>query len=137
MVQSEKTGNYHMSWFTNGDLHQGIYYGRFSFESAKPENVHRVDGSPGAGHPFLEEYEGTLYLVWKGFDGQQSLLQLIHSKDDGQTWSAPETLITTSEGSDHPLIVSNQEGLYLSWKSDEHGYVFQNFTSAGGVNSSD
>ncbi len=137
MVQSEQTGNYHMSWFTNGDLHQGIYYGRFSFESAKPENVYRVDGSPGAGHPFLGEYEDTLYLVWKGFDGQQSLLQLIYSKDDGQTWSDPETLMTTSEGSDHPLIISHQDGLYLSWKSDEHGYVFQNFTSAGGVNFSD
>ncbi|PCJ22657.1 MAG: hypothetical protein COA96_13795 [SAR86 cluster bacterium] len=129
MIQSSLSGDYHMSWFTNGDAHQGIYYGRFSFDSNEPEDVFQVDGNAGAGHPYLAEFNKTLYLVWKGFDGEQSLIQLIKSTDDGKSWSVPETLITTAQGSDHPLIVSGKNGLYLSWHSEEMGYVFHELTS--------
>ena len=127
MVQSGKSGDYHMSWFTNGDLHQGIYYARYSFEKASPEDVYQVDGSAGAGHPYLAEYDQTLYLVWKAFDGQQSQISLIKSIDDGKSWSVSEILRSTSQGSDHPLIVNKDDGLFLSWHSDEHGYVFEKF----------
>lgn len=130
MVQSSKSGDYHMSWFTNGDLHQGTYYGRFSFTDKQPHDVFQVDGNPGAGHPFLAESGDTLYLVWKGFDGSQSLINLITSTDDGKSWSDPLTLFTTTEASDYPLIVKHdQEGLYLSWQSDEFGYVFTGFSN--------
>ncbi len=128
MVQSGKSGDYHMSWFSNGDLHKGVYYGRFSFDSAKPEDVFQVDGTPGAGHPYLAEFEDNLYLIWKGFDGQKASINLIKSEDDGGSWSGKQTLLESSQGSDHPLIVSHHDGLYLSWKSDEYGYVFERFT---------
>jgi hypothetical protein len=131
MVQSSQSGDYHMSWFTNGNLHQGIYYARYSFSSQSPEHVFQVDGNPGAGHPYLAEFGGILYLVWKGFDGQQSLIQVIESSDDGKSWSAPRLLKTTNAGSDHPLIVTGSDGLYLSWKSDQYGYIFEKFTAAG------
>ncbi len=137
MVKSAKSGDYHMSWFTNGDLHQGIYYARFSFDSGSPEHVFRVDGNPGAGHPFLAEFRDTLYLVWKGFDGKQSMIQVIESRDDGVSWSRPRVLHTTDAGSDHPLIVSGSDGLYLSWMSEQYGYVFDRFTDKQGSSTSD
>lgn len=130
MTQSSISGDYHMSWFTNGDLHQGIYYARYSFDSAKPEQVFQVDGNAGAGHPYLAEYGQTLYLAWKAFDGKQTEVSLITSVDDGGTWSEPEVLHVTAQGSDHPLIVSNDYGLYLSWHSEEHGYIFEKFSKA-------
>lgn len=125
MVQSSISGDYHMSWFTNGDLHQGIYYARYSFEDNMPQDVYQVDSTAGAGHAFLAEYEETLYLIWKGFDGSQSMIQLIESVDDGKSWSTTKTLMTTAAGSDHPLIVTASDGLYLSWKSEEHGYILE------------
>ena len=130
MTQSSVSGDYHMSWFTNGDLHQGIYYGRYSFDSKSPEAVYQVDGNAGAGHPYLAEFDQTLYLVWKAFDGKQSLISLIKSSNDGRSWSAPETLLTTDAGSDHPLIIEHDSGLFLSWHSDERGYVFEKISSA-------
>lgn len=129
MVQSTRSGDYHMSWFSNGDRHQGTYYGRFSFADNQAHDVFQVDGNPGAGHPFLAESGDTLYLVWKGFDGSQSLINLITSTDDGKTWSQPTTLFTTTAGSDYPLIVKHDESLYLSWHSDEYGYVFTGFSN--------
>lgn len=137
MIQSGRSGDYHMSWFTNGDLHQGIYYARYSFDDREPQDVFRVDGMAGAGHPYLAEYAQTLYLIWKGFDGQRTNLSLIQSSDDGASWTAPEVLYTTSQGSDHPLIVSGDDGLYLSWHTQELGYVFERFTPFGGTRHSD
>ncbi len=129
MIQSGVSGDYHMSWFSNGDLHQGIYYARYSFLDEKPQHVFRVDGNAGAGHPYLAEFEGTLYLVWKGFDGQNTNLSLIKSTDDGASWSQPEVLHVTSQGSDHPLVVTGDNGLYLSWHTQEKGYVLERFAA--------
>jgi hypothetical protein len=131
MIQSRLSGDYHMSWFTNGDLHQGIYYARYSFEEDHPQYVFRVDGRAGAGHPYLAEHAKTLYLVGKGFDGQNTNLSLIESTDDGASWTVPKILHTTAQGSDHPLIVSGDDGLYLSWHTQEMGYVFEKFTANG------
>ena len=125
MISSENSADYHMSWFTNGDLQQGIYYSKFSFDSKSPSSVTLVDGQAGAGHPYLASYDKVLYLVWKGFDGLQPLLNVIRSVDDGNSWSTPETILKSSEGSDHPLLLKNENGVFLSWHSDEHGYIFR------------
>ncbi|MEQ8408567.1 MAG: sialidase family protein [Gammaproteobacteria bacterium] len=128
MIQGDNSDDYHMAWFSNGDAHQGIYYGRFSFADQQPHDVYQVDGGAGAGHPYLASKDGTLFLVWKGFNGMQTDVQLITSDDEGRNWSTPQVLASTVEGSDHPLIVeSDSESdseLYLSWKTEESGYVF-------------
>jgi len=124
MALSSLSGDYHMSWFTNGDVNQGIYYARYSFDEQKSNSLFQVDGQPGAGHPYLTEFDQKLYLVWKGFNGKETLLNLITSSDDGISWSSPKTLLITDKGSDHPLLIKDTESLYLSWHSDEFGYIF-------------
>jgi len=114
-----------MSWFTNGDLQQGIYYSRFSFDTKAPNTVTLIDGTAGAGHPHLASRNAVLHLVWKGFDGSRTLLNIIRSVDEGKSWSEPDTIFTTTEGSDHPLLVNHDSGVFLSWHSDEHGYIFE------------
>ena len=74
-------------------------------------------------HPYLMEFNQRLYLVWKGFNGTETLLNMITSSDDGSSWSSPMTLLKTEEGSDHPMLVKNSESIHLSWHSDEFGYV--------------
>lgn len=123
MIQSSLSDDYHMSWFTNGDLNQGIYYARYSFDDEISADIFQVDSQPGAGHPFLSEHNEKLHLVWKGFNGRETLLNLITSEDDGATWSEPTTLLKTDKGSDHPLLIQNSDSLFLSWHSDEFGYV--------------
>jgi hypothetical protein len=124
MALSSLSGDYHMSWFTNGDANQGIYYARYSFDEKKSSALFQVDSQPGAGHPFLAELDQKLFLVWKGFNGKETLLNLITSSDDGVSWSDPITLLTTEKGSDYPLLIKNSDSLFLSWHSDEFGYIF-------------
>jgi hypothetical protein len=47
------------------------------------------------------------------------------SHDEGRSWSTPQTLITTDQASDHPLLITSSDGVYLSWASAQHGYVFK------------
>ena len=124
MVQSSISNDYHMSWFTNGDGNQGIYYAKFSFNTNEPSQLYRVDRQPGAGHPYLAESEETLYLVWKGFNGTEALLNIISSEDDGKSWSNATTLVTTDKGSDYPFFVKRNEDVFLSWHTQEYGHIF-------------
>ena len=68
-------------------------------------------------------------MVWKGFDGMASQLQLMRSQDDGATWSTPQTLFNTERASDHPLLVTAPHGVFLSWSSEEFGYLFTEISS--------
>jgi len=125
MVESTQPGQYHISWFSAGSIHSGIHYGRYDMASGTTGAIIKVDGTPGAGHPFLAQSADTLYLVWKGFNGVASQLQLMHSSDNGATWSEPATMFNTESASDHPLLVSAAERVFLSWSSQEFGYIFE------------
>ena len=125
MVPASSADQYHMSWFSAGTIHSGIHYARYDLASAAPSDIIKIDGTPGAGHPSLATVDGTLYLVWKGFDGMSTPLQLMLSHDEGRSWSTPQTLITTDQASDHPLLITSSDGVYLSWASAQHGYVFK------------
>jgi hypothetical protein len=125
MLGTEIPGEYHMSWFSAGTHHKGVQYGRYDLQSDTASAVLTVDATPGAGHPYLARADGTLYLVWKSFDGGATEIKLIESQDDGRSWSAPEVLLRTTAASDHPLLVASDRGAYLSWHSEEFGYVFR------------
>lgn len=125
MVGAATEGEYHMSWFSAGTINSGIHYARYDLATAASADLIKVDGTPGAGHPSLASHSGTLYLVWKGFDGMSTPLQLMTSRDDGRSWSTPQTVITTDQASDHPLLITSSDGVFLSWSSEQHGYVFK------------
>lgn len=124
MAQSTISNDYHMSWFTNGDINQGIYYAKYSFTESGPTQLYSVDRQPGAGHPHLAESDKKLYLVWKGFNGRETLLNVITSVDDGMTWSDTVTLITTAKSSDHPFLIKRVDDVFLSWHTQQYGHIF-------------
>jgi hypothetical protein len=64
-------------------------------------------------------------IVWKEFDGEKTSVNLMTSQDDGATWSVPKTISSTSDTSDHPLLVSDGRRTYLSWMTKADGYRFQ------------
>ncbi len=119
---AQESDVYHMTWFSAGDLHKGIYYGRHALESGDTSLVRQIDGSAGASHPQVAEWQGVQHLVWKRFDGADTRLLWIYSQDDGVSWSEPQTLARTTSASDHPLLIAGQDGLMLSWHSRNEGY---------------
>lgn len=124
MVLAESADQYHMSWFSAGDIHKGIYYARYDLDKATSTQLIEVDATPGAGHPSLALDDGELKMVWKGFNGMQTQLKIMRSHDDGETWSAASDLLVTDQSSDHPLLINTADGVYLSWATAQFGYVF-------------
>jgi hypothetical protein len=118
-------GTYHVAWYTNGKARKGLFYahsrdGGRTFSDPMP--LGQAAHSPA--RPFVFASARETAVVWKEFDGQQTTVHLITSPDDGQTWSTPRTISSTTDASDHPLLISNGHQVYLSWMTKADGYRF-------------
>ena len=116
-------GTYHATWLTDGRARQGLFYARsmdgggsFSAPIAVGDNAHQPS------RPFILASNGAVWMVWKEFNGEESVVNVMQSSDDGVIWSKPRTLARTSDASDHPLLVARGAEVYLSWATLKDGY---------------
>ena len=118
-------GTIHVTWYTQGKARQGLFYARSTDGGehfSAPLALGNADRMPA--RPELLAQAGQLWLVWKEFDGKQTQVRMQRSDDDGQSWSAAQTVASATGYSDHPLLVGDGHQAYLSWLSHEHGYQF-------------
>jgi hypothetical protein len=119
-------GTYHVTWYTNGKARKGLFYARSKdggVTFSDPVQVGRADRSPS--RPFVIAGPHELAMVWKEFDGEKTTVNLMTSPDDGASWSAPKAIASTSDTSDHPLLVTDGRRTYLSWMTKADGYRLQ------------
>jgi len=112
--------NYHLSWFTLGDKRKGIFYGRYNHQNKILENLKTI-ATTGSSHPYITKFRDTLFLVWKQFDGEKTNINLLVSTDEGQSWDDSRLITSTTGASDHPLLISDNEMVFLSWHTSEEG----------------
>lgn len=117
------TGTYHATWFTEGRARQGLFYAR-SQDSGRTFSTPMAlgDNRRQPSRPFVFAAPGALWLVWKEFDGEESVVNVMASRDDGASWSQPKALARTADASDHPLLVGRGDNVYLSWLTRKEGY---------------
>jgi hypothetical protein len=119
-------GTFHAVWSTNGKVRKGLFYARSADGGqtfSDPLPIGQADHAPS--RPYVLAGPGELALVWKEFDGEKTTVDLMVSHDDGQSWSAPRTIATTTDASDHPLLISDGRHTYLSWMTKADGFRFQ------------
>jgi hypothetical protein len=119
----EKDHTYHVAWFTKGRVRQGLYYARSADGGAsfsEPLAIGKPDSAPG--RPNLLAVGGKVYLAWKEFDGAETTILVMMSNDSGRHWSSPHPVASTSEDSDHPILVADNERAFLSWQTRKSGY---------------
>ena len=116
-------GTYHAAWFTNGSVRQGLFYAR-STDGGRSFSQPMALSSPERhpARPYVLATEGAVWLTWKEFDGNQAIVRLRQSRDDGITWSEPKTIARTTGDSDQPLLVSDGHRAFLSWMTHDEGY---------------
>jgi hypothetical protein len=119
-------GTYHVVWYTNGKARKGLFYAQ-SRDSGKTFSEPMPIGDPGKGpsRPFVMAGDRATTIVWKQFDGEKTSVNLITSAGAGKTWSSPRVIASTSDASDHPLLVSDGHQTYLSWMTKADGYRLQ------------
>ncbi len=116
-------GTYHVAWYTNGKVRKGLFYAYSRDEGrsfSAPMALGRLDRNPT--RPFVLAGPGGTVMVWKEFDGEKTSVRMTISHDDGETWSPSKTISSTTDTSDHPLLVSNGRQMYLSWMTKAEGY---------------
>jgi hypothetical protein len=117
------TGKFHVAWFTQGSKRSGVFYANSINQGISYSKPSRV-GAEGANvsRPYLYALGQQVWLVWKEFDGTKSSVHLKESGDDGKTWSTPKILASTAGYSDHPLLLSRGNEIFLSWLTRDDGY---------------
>ena len=118
-----RDGVYHATWFAIGRKLKGLYYAR-SEDGGKTFSMPMRLGSPNTqtSRPYVLAAHGLVYLAYKSFDGSMTTVDLMTSRDQGKTWSAPRSIAMTHDASDHPLLIASPAGAYLSWQTLQEGY---------------
>jgi hypothetical protein len=116
-------GTYHIVWYTNGRVRKGLFYAQ-SRDGGKTFSQPRPIGESGKSpsRPYVISGPTATAIVWKEFDGEKTSVNLMTSADGGKSWSQARAIATTSDSSDHPLLVSNGRQTYLSWMTKGEGY---------------
>jgi len=119
-------GTYHVAWYTGGKNRKGLFYAR-SRDGGRtfsaPVAVGQANRNPS--RPYLLARARYTLMVWKEFDGDKTTVNLKISADDGESWSDARIIASTTDASDHPLLVSDGRRSYLSWMTKADGYRFQ------------
>ena len=115
-------GVHHFVWFDNAPERHGLFYAystdrgeRFSL----PLNFGNFEAQ--AGHPHVLSFGKAVHVVWKEFDGQNSVIRGMSSADGGRSWSPPRQIAATAGASDHPLLIGDGARAYLSWNTAKEG----------------
>ncbi|HEY9164283.1 MAG TPA: hypothetical protein VIN57_06700, partial [Magnetovibrio sp.] len=119
----DEAGVQHITWFTMGDARQGAFYARSTDGGQTFGNILPVGNNDNQSeHPFTLTHGGKTYVAWKEFNGENSVLKIITSLDQGVNWGEPKTLLQATDASDHPLLLADASGVYASWWGAAEGW---------------
>lgn len=119
-------GIYHVTWYTAGKARKGLFYARSQDGGrtfSDPLAIGRPDRNPS--RPYVLAGPHGTTIAWKEFDGEKTTVNLMTSHDDGLTWSKPIPAATTTDTSDHPLLLTDGRKTFLSWMTKADGYRIQ------------
>ena len=114
---------YHFAWFDNAPQAEGLFYAR-SADGGKTFSTPIAFGNKAhqPGHADILSLGSLVWLTWKEFDGEQSVIYTMLSRDGGAKWDVPHKLAATADASDHPLLVQRAGRTFVSWNTAQDGY---------------
>ncbi|KZY85945.1 hypothetical protein A3741_14660, partial [Oleiphilus sp. HI0069] len=95
----------HIVWFTQGDKHKGLVYGRYNFSEGRALDTISIDSLPGASRPQVIVQDSNVFLLWKRYNGQGLDLILRQSVNLGKDWLKEKVIASTTHDSDHPDLI--------------------------------
>jgi hypothetical protein len=116
-------GRYHIAWFTQGSVRQGLFY---AYSSGRGQHFSNPlpFGAPEKlpSHPDIMAQGKHIVLTWTEFDGVKTQLLVMQSNDGGQTWLQAKSIAESTTEVDYPFLLHNNQGTFVSWNSKNEGY---------------
>ncbi|MEW6313985.1 MAG: sialidase family protein [Pseudomonadota bacterium] len=113
----------HYAWFDNAPQAKGLFYAQsIDGGSLFSAPLHFGNDARQPGHADVLSLGRDVYLAWKEFDGENSTIQVMRSRDGGATWGAPQQAAATRDASDHPQLAAYGGRAFLSWNTHKEGY---------------
>lgn len=122
----------HIVWYTDGKTRSGLFYAREAGQGAPfsaPQAFGDAERAPS--HPQVLALGSDVARAWKEFDGERTAIMMQRSNNDGEKWTPPEAIATTTDTSDHPILLSRNGKIYLSWLTKADGYRLMPISAAG------
>ena len=119
----DATGVRHVVWYTGGKTRSGLFYARASGKGAafsEPQGF--GDPQKGPSHPQVLAMGNTVVRAWKEFDGERTTIVVQTSADGGYMWDATRVAASTTDASDHPILIHRGGQVFLSWLTKQEGY---------------
>lgn len=116
-------GSYHLAWFTASSLRKGLFYAR-STDAGTTFSAPLPIGNPARqpARPQVLAQGGKLWVAWREYDGKATEVLVMESRNDGRDWLPPKVVGRTTGTADHPRLVGNGRGVFVSWLADTDGY---------------
>lgn len=114
---------YHIVWFTQGSVRQGLFYAYSSDRGrhfSNPLPLGHPERLPS--HPDIMAQGKRVVVTWTEFDGVKTQLIIMQSNDGGQTWTQPKSIAEATAETDFPFLLSHHQGIFVSWNSKTEGY---------------
>lgn len=119
-------GQLHLTWFTNGNKRQGLFYKRID---GNWESQPMAIGNPAAqaNHAAVAAAGDIIILTWREFDGRAYSVQMMHSKDGGSSWGEPQRLMSSSGAADYPVPLIDGKQVLVVWNTAAEGLRIVSF----------
>ena len=119
-LATDRRGQLHLVWFTNGAASQGLFYKRIdgSWES-KPKPIGNADAQ--ANHASVVAHGETVILTWREFDGSVYSAKMMYSNDSGESWSEPMRLMESAGATDYPVPLIDNRKVLIVWNTAKEG----------------
>lgn len=113
-------GSRHLAWFTGATGKAGLWYRRIDGTKAGTAmSFGNSEHQPG--HASLLVDGNHVFLAWQEYDGQALRIQVMHSSDRGDHWSAPATQARTAHAADYPQLLAGRGKVWLVWNTLDEG----------------
>lgn len=119
-LATDRRGQLHLVWFTNGTAGQGLFYKRIDGDwESKPRPIGSADAQ--ANHASVAALGETVILAWREFDGNAYSAKMMYSNDSGESWSEPMRLMESAGATDYPVPLIDNRKVLIVWNTAKEG----------------